>query len=71
MNLSTEDTPNEVNVSTGVSALKASIVGGELQPRDHDEVTWVLPSHLSTMDLAPADVRIAKALMTPATLWIT
>jgi 5-methylcytosine-specific restriction protein A len=43
-------------------ALKASIVG-ELHSRDHDAVRWVLPSQLSTVALAAADVGIAKALM--------
>jgi len=44
-------------------ALKASIVGGKLHPQDHEEVTCVLPGHLSMMDLAPADVNIARALV--------
>jgi 5-methylcytosine-specific restriction protein A len=43
-------------------ALKTSIVGGELHPRDHEEVLWVQPSLLSTMELAPADVEIAKSI---------
>ena len=43
-------------------AMKASIVGGELHPHDHEEIMWVLPGQLSTMDLAPADVEIVKAI---------
>lgn len=43
-------------------ALKASIVGGELQSRDHDAVRWIPPSQLLTVTLAAADVGIAKAL---------
>jgi len=44
-------------------ALKATIVGGELHPQDHEEIRWVLPSQLPTMDLAPADVGIAMPIM--------
>jgi len=43
-------------------AMKASIVGGELHPQDHDEVVWISPDQLATMDLAPADVGIAKVI---------
>ena len=32
---------------------------GGLHPLDHEEVMWVLPGQLSTMDLAPADVGIS------------
>lgn len=44
-------------------ALKASIVGGQLHPRDHEEFTWIMPSLLSTMDLAPADVGLAQFIV--------
>lgn len=43
-------------------ALKASIVGGELRPTDHEEVRWILLGQLLTLDLAQADVEIAKAI---------
>jgi hypothetical protein len=33
-----------------------------LQTLEHDEVMWVLPGQLSTMDLAPADVGIVEAM---------
>ena len=42
--------------------MNASIVGGELKPPDHEEVRWIAPGQLVTMDLAPADVGIAKAI---------
>jgi mutator protein MutT len=45
-------------------ALKTKIGSGELNPRDHEEVMWVTPSQLLTMDLAPADIGIARELGT-------
>jgi hypothetical protein len=41
-------------------AFKASLVGGKLQTRDHEEVRWVPLGKLSTMDLNPANVEIGK-----------
>ena len=36
---------------------------GEIQPQDHSEIKWVTPDELMDVDLAPADVPIAKALL--------
>jgi 8-oxo-dGTP diphosphatase len=44
-------------------ALKASIICGDLRPTDHEEARWVKTGQLSTMDLAPADVGIAEAVV--------
>ena len=35
---------------------------GEFELRDHDEIRWVLPSELSSYQLAPADVPLATQI---------
>jgi len=36
---------------------------GDLRLQDHDEVSWVRPQDLLSLDLAPADVPIAQTLL--------
>jgi 8-oxo-dGTP diphosphatase len=36
---------------------------GELEPREHSQIQWVLPEQLATMNLAPADIPIALSIL--------
>ena len=38
------------------------IVGGELQPHEHDAVSWCAPDDLDSLEWAPADVPILASL---------
>ena len=43
-------------------AYRARYVSGNIKLNDHEEIKWVLPKQLTTVDLAPADVGIGKAI---------
>lgn len=43
-------------------ALKTEIVAGTLSLTVHDRAEWVLPSRLEELQLAPADIPIARVL---------
>lgn len=43
-------------------AFTTKIISGDLSLNVHDEVRWVLPGEMLTLQLAPADVPIAERL---------
>jgi len=54
---------NSDSVSIELLAFSASIRGGELMLRDHDEIRWVEPAELGDFAFAEPDLPLVKALL--------
>lgn len=58
-----EDTTYEYPaVIVRLRTFKANIVEGTPTPREHAELRWLAPTHLPTLEWAPADVPAVEAL---------
>ncbi len=51
------------NLDIRLCAMKAEIVAGDMNLKDHEKILWVDPRELLAVDLTPADQEIAKALI--------
>ena len=43
-------------------AYRATHLKGEFNPKDHDELKWLLPAELDTLKWAPADIPLLEAI---------
>ena len=43
-------------------AYRATHLNGEFNPKDHDELKWLLPAELNTLKWAPADIPLLDAI---------
>ena len=50
--------------SINLIAYRVQILGGQMRLSVHDEVDWFEPQEILTLNLAPADIPIAKRLVT-------
>lgn len=52
------------DVTVVLQAYLCKWIGGEMSLRDHDEVRWIEPEELLNFELSPADIPVAKIILT-------
>ena len=45
-------------------AYRAEVIGGQISLSVHDQIVWLCPEEMNSVNLAPADVSIVEALRT-------